>query len=139
VDPLLDLTAMASDEMFERCVDILLASDRVDALCISIVPQAQVIHTTDEEIDNYKANVASQIVSTVQRWGKPTVVSVNVASGADATYNKFGQVMDSGGLPTFLTAERAMICLNEFIHYKLIREKNVFSEWLKKGRTPDEN
>jgi acyl-CoA synthetase (NDP forming) len=130
-DPLLDLTAMASDEMFERCIDILLASNGVDALCISIVPQAQVIHTTDEEIDHYKANVASRIVSTVQRWGKPTVVSVNVASGADATYNKFGQVMDSGGVPTFLTAERAMICLNEFIRYKLIREKNVFSEWLK--------
>jgi acyl-CoA synthetase (NDP forming) len=130
-DPLLDLTAMASDEMFESCIDILLASDRVDALCISIVPQAQVIHTTDDEIDHYKANVAARIVSTVQRWGKPTVVSVNVASGADATYNKFGQVMDSGGVPTFLTAERAMICLNEFIRYKLIREKNVFSEWLK--------
>ncbi len=130
-EPLLDLTAMASDEMFEECINIFLASDRIDALCISIVPQAQVIHTTDEEIDHYKANIAAQIVSTVQRWGKPTVVSVNVASGADAAYNKFGQVMDSGGVPTFLTAERAMTCLNEFIHYKLIREKNVFSEWLK--------
>ncbi|MBN1835596.1 MAG: acetate--CoA ligase family protein, partial [Spirochaetales bacterium] len=40
VEPLLDLTAMVSDDEFERCIDIMLASPRVDALCISIVPQA---------------------------------------------------------------------------------------------------
>jgi len=131
VDPLLDLTAMASDELFAQCIDIFLASQNVDALCVSIVPQAQVIHTTDKEIDRYKKNVAARIVQIVHRHRKPAVVSVNVVSGADAVYNKFGQVMDSGGVPTFLTAERAMTCLNEFIRYKLIKEKNLISEWLK--------
>jgi 3-hydroxypropionyl-CoA synthetase (ADP-forming) len=130
-DPLLDLTAMASDELFQQCIDIFLSSQNVDALCISIVPQAQVIHTTDEEIDHYEKNIAVRIVQTVQRHKKPVVVSVNVVSGADAAYNKFGQVMDAGGVPTFLTAERAMTCLNEFIRYKLIKEKNIISEWLK--------
>jgi acyl-CoA synthetase (NDP forming) len=131
VEPFLDLTAMASDELFQQCIEIFLESEGVDALCISIVPQAQVLHTTDEEINRYRENVAARIVETVHRYKKPTVVSVNVVSGADAAYNKFGQLMDSGGVPTFLTAERAMVCLNEFIRYKLIREKNVFSEWLK--------
>ncbi|KPJ89226.1 MAG: hypothetical protein AMS17_02695 [Spirochaetes bacterium DG_61] len=131
VDPLLDLTAMASDELFEQCIDIFLGSQNVDALCISIVPQAQLIHTTDEEIDRYKENVAARIVQTVHRHRKPVVVSANVVSGADAAYNKFGQVMDAGGVPTFLTAERAMTCLNEFIRYKLVKEKNLISEWLK--------
>jgi len=46
-------------------------------------------------------------------------------------YNRFGQVMDSGGVPTYLTAERAMICLNEFIRYRLIKEKRVINEWLR--------
>jgi len=130
-ESLLDLTAMASDEMFEQCIDAFLASPHVDALCISIVPHAVVIHTTDEEIDSYKENIAARIVNLVHRYRKPTVVSVNVVSGADAAYNKFGQLMDSGGVPTFLTAERAMTCLNEFIRYRLIREKKLFSEWLK--------
>jgi 3-hydroxypropionyl-CoA synthetase (ADP-forming) len=131
VDPLLDLTAMVSDELFEQCVDILLQSPNVDALCISIVPQAQVIHTTDKEMDEYKDNIAARIVHAVHRHKKPTVVSVNVVSGADAVYNKFGQVMDSGGVPTFLTAERAMVCLNEFIRYRLNRERGNLSEWLR--------
>lgn len=130
-DPLLDLTAMASDQLFEQCIDSMLQSDRVDALCVSIVPQAQVLHTTDQEIERNRENVAARIVHTVHRYRKPVVVSINVVSGADAVYNRFGQVMDSGGVPTFLTVERAMTCLNEFIRYKLVREKNVFSEWLK--------
>ncbi len=129
--PLLDLTAMISDEQFERCIDVMLSSPRVDALCISILPQAQVLHTTDQEILSYEKNIAARIVSTVHKHKKPTVVSVNVVSGADAVYNRFGQVMDSGGVPTYLTAERAMVCLNEFIRYRLFKEKRVFSEWLR--------
>ncbi len=129
--PLLDLTAMISDEQFERCIDVMLSSPRVDALCISILPQAQVLHTTDQEIQSYEKNIAARIVATVHKHKKPTVVSVNVVSGADAVYNRFGQVMDSGGVPTYLTAERAMICLNEFIRYRLIKEKRVISEWLR--------
>jgi acyl-CoA synthetase (NDP forming) len=131
VMPLLDLTPMVTDEQFEQCIDILLASPNVDALCISIVPQAQVIHTTDEEIEHYEKNIAARIVETVHNHCKPTVVSVNVVSGADAVYNKFGQVMDTGGVPTYLTAERAMVCLNSFIRYKLVKEKNLISEWLR--------
>lgn len=129
--PLLDLTAMASDELFERCIDILLGSKATDALFISIVPQAILIHTTDEEIDKYKKNIAARIVNIVHRYKKPTVVSVNVVSGADAVYNKLGQTLDAGGVPTFLTAERAMVCLNEFIKYRMSKETHDLSEWLK--------
>jgi len=129
--PLLDLTAMASDELFEQCIEILLTSQSIDALCISIVPQAMVIHTTDEEIDTYKKNIAARIVAIVHKHKKPVVVSINVVSGADALYNKLGQTLDAGGVPTFLTAERAMVCLNEFIKYRMTKETNAFSEWLK--------
>jgi len=130
-EPLLDLTAMVSDEQFERCIDIMLSSPTVDALCISIVPQAQLLHTTDEEIEHYEKNIAAKIVEIVHKHNKPTVVSVNVVSGADAVYNRFGQVIDSGGVPTYLTAERAMACLNAFIRYHLVKERGIISEWLR--------
>ncbi len=130
-EPLLDLTPMVSDEQFEKCIDIMLSSPAVDCLCVSIVPQAQVLHTTDEEIAGYERNIAARIVETVHRRKKPVVVSVNVVSGADAVYNSFGRTIDAGGVPTFLTAEQAMICLNAFVRYKLITEKRVISEWLR--------
>ena len=130
-DTLLDLTAMASDELFERCIEILLRSKTTDSLFISIVPQAQVIHTTDREIDGYKLNIAARIVEIVHRYKKPTVVSINVVSGSDAVYNKLGQVLDIGRVPTFLTAERAMVCLNEFIKYRTTKDSKAYSEWLR--------
>jgi acyl-CoA synthetase (NDP forming) len=129
--PLLDLTGMASDKMFEQCVDVLLVSNSVDALCISIVPQASDIHTTDEEMERCEENVAVRIVRTAHAHGKPVVLSANVVSGAGASYNRFGQVLEKGGIPTFFTAERAMVCLNEFMRYHLIRKKHLLSEWLK--------
>ena len=70
-------------------------------------------------------------MDTVHRHRKPVVVSVSVVSGADAVYNKFAQVMDLGGVPTFLTAGQAMSCLNTFIRYRLVRERNLYGEWLK--------
>lgn len=131
VSSLMDLTAMASDELFEQCIDTVLASDTVDALCVSIVPQAVVLHTTDKEIESDRENVAARIVQTVQKHNKPVAVSVNVVSGSDAAYNKFGQVLDAGGVPTYLTAERAMYCLNAFIRYRLMKEKHILSDWLR--------
>jgi acyl-CoA synthetase (NDP forming) len=130
-EPLLDLTPMISDEQFERCIDIMLGSRAVDALCISIVPQAQVLHTTDDEIEHFERNIAARIVETVKAHRKPVVVSVNVVSGADAVYNRFGQLLDSGGVPTYLTAERAMVCLNQFVRYRLVKERNLRAEWLR--------
>jgi acyl-CoA synthetase (NDP forming) len=131
VEPLLDLTPMAGEDVYERCIDTLLGSDAVDALFVSIVPHSIVIHTTDEEIDRNRENIAARIVRLVHRHRKPTVVSVNVVSGADAVYNKFGQILDAGGVPTFLTAQRAMVCLNAFIRYRLTRASGALSEWLK--------
>ncbi len=130
-DPLLDLTPMADDAVFEGCVETVLASDTVDALLISIVPQSALIHTTDAEIENNPDNIAARIIRLVHRYKKPTVVSVNVISRADALYNAFGKAFDSGGVPTFLTANRAMFCLNAFVRYRLLQKSGSRSEWLK--------
>jgi len=129
--PLLDLTPMANDEMFEKCMRTVLKSDTVDALFVSIVPHSSLLHTTDNEIEKNKDNIAARIVKFVHQYKKPVAVSINVASGIDAIYNKLGQTLDTGGVPAFLSAKRAMLCLNAFIHYHLMRKSGIFSEWLK--------
>ena len=130
-DPLLDLTPMADESVFEGCIDTVLGSEAVDALLISIVPQSSLIHTTDAEIENNPDNIAARIVRLVQYHKKPTVVSVNVISRADALYNALGKTLDMGGVPTFLTANRAMFCLNAFVRYRLLIKGGARSEWLK--------
>ncbi len=130
IDPMLDLTPMAGDDLYEKCIDIVLRSDQVDALFVSIVPQAILIHTTDSEIAEHEDNVAARIVSIVRKYKKPVVVSICVTSGSDTVFNKLGQILDKGDVPTFLTAKRAMACLNEFIHYRLTRETKDLSQRL---------
>jgi len=122
---------MADDAIFEGCIETALASDAVDALLVSIVPQSALLHTTDEEIMRSPDNIAARIIRLVHKYKKPTVVSVNVVSGADAVYNKLGKTLDSGGVPTFLTADRAMFCLNAFVRYRMLKQTGNKSEWLK--------
>jgi 3-hydroxypropionyl-CoA synthetase (ADP-forming) len=130
-DPLLDLTPMADDATFAGCIAAVLAADAVDALLVSIVPQSALLHTTDEEIAQNPDNIAARIIRLVHQYKKPTVVSVNVISGTDAVYNNLGKTLDCGGVPTFLTADRAMFCLNAFVRYRMLKQTGNKSEWLK--------
>jgi 3-hydroxypropionyl-CoA synthetase (ADP-forming) len=130
-DPLLDLTPMADDATFEGCIEAVLAAPTVDALLVSIVPQSALLHTTDEEIAQNPDNIAARIIRLVHKYKKPTVVSVNVVSGADAVYNNLGKTLDGGGVPTFLTADRAMFCLSAFVRYRMLKQTGNKSEWLK--------
>jgi 3-hydroxypropionyl-CoA synthetase (ADP-forming) len=130
-DPLLDLTPMADDATFEACIETVLASAAVDALLVSIVPQSALLHTTDAEIAHNPDNIAARIIRLVHKYKKPTVVSVNVVSGADAVYNNLGKTLDGGGVPTFLTADRAMFCLSAFVRYRMLKQTGNKSEWLK--------
>ncbi|MBF0452080.1 MAG: acetate--CoA ligase family protein [Candidatus Magnetomorum sp.] len=131
IEPFLDLTPMASDEIFEQSIETVLKSNFVDALFISIAPYSEEIHTTDEEIENDQENLAARIVRLVHQHKKPTVISVNVISGGDAMYNKIDQILGAGKVPTFLSAGRAMKCLNAFIRYKMTKDTNNINEWLK--------
>lgn len=131
VEPLLDLTPMVNDEVFAGSVEIMLKAPEVDAVCISIVPHAGVIHTSDEEIAEYPDNLAALLAKLGRESDKPVVVSLTAASGGDDTYGRMIEVLDSGGLPTYLSAEQAMMYLNEFIRYHLIREQNLLGERMK--------
>ena len=63
-DPLLDLTPMADDAMFEKCIETVLKTDFVDALFVSIVPHSVLLHTTDAEIERNRENLAARFNTT---------------------------------------------------------------------------
>lgn len=131
VDPLLDLTPMADDALFEQCVEAVLSCPHVDGLLVSIVPQTPALSTTDEEMNADPENVAARLVRQFHKHRKPLVVSICITGGSDVIYNRFGQLLEQGGVPTFLSASQAMACLNAFIRYRLIRSSGNFAEWLK--------
>ena len=131
VETMLDLTPMVGDEIFVKAVDLLLASDAVDSLLISIVPHTGYLHTTDAEIEGYKENIAAGIVATAARYRKPLTVSITATSGTGSAYNSLGTVLEKGGVPVYRSAEEAVGFLNEFVRYHLIREQNRLEEWIR--------
>jgi len=117
VNSFLDLTPMADDAVYERCVELLLDDPGVDSLFISIVPHTVMLHTKDNEMAADQENVAARIIRQGARADKPVVVSVN----AGTMYNVLSETLDEGGIPTFTTAERAMTALNRLVDFRLGR------------------
>lgn len=117
VNPFLDLTPMADDALFERCIELALADPAVDCLFVSIVPHTVMLHTRREEMTRDRENIAFRIIRQSQRSPKPLVVSVN----AGTMYSPFVEALEEGGVPTFATAERAMAALNRLVAYGLKR------------------
>jgi acyl-CoA synthetase (NDP forming) len=119
VNPFLDLTPMADDALFERCIELVLQDPAVDALFISIVPHTVMLHTKREEMERDRESIAFRIIRQNAKADKPIFVSVN----AGTMYNVFVETLEEGGVPTFTTAERAMTALNRLVDYRLKRTK----------------
>ncbi len=117
VNPFLDLTPMADDALFDRCIELLLKDPGVDSLFISIVPHTIMLRTKQEEMEQDEENIANRIIRQSRRADKPVVVSVN----AGTMYNPLVEELEEGGIPTFTTAERAVTALNRLVDYRLSR------------------
>jgi acyl-CoA synthetase (NDP forming) len=117
VNPFLDLTPMADDALFERCIELALGDPQVDSLFISIVPHTVMLHTKREEMERDRENIAFRIIRQAKKSDKPIVVSIN----AGTMYNVFAETVEEGGVPTFTTAERAMTALNRLVEFRLKR------------------
>ena len=99
--------------LFEQCMRILLEDDLVDHVLVSIIPHTVMLHTTSEEIEQHRENVANRIVRQSKASDKPVVVSINAGNA----YTTLVNTLENGGVPTFPTAQRAMYCLNRLVSY----------------------
>jgi len=118
IHPFLDLTPMADDVLFERCIELVLSDPNVDCLFISIVPHTTALSTVRQEMESRKENLATRIIRQTKQSLKPIVVSVN----AGDLYSLFVNTLEEGGVPTYPTAWRAMQCLNSLVGWNLTRE-----------------
>jgi acyl-CoA synthetase (NDP forming) len=118
INPFLDLTPMANDEVFENCIDLVLADPNVDSLFISIVPHTTALSTVKQEMETRKENLATRIIRQTERSTKPIMVSVN----AGDMYNLFVNTLEEGRVPTYPTARRAMQCLNALVDWHMKRQ-----------------
>ncbi len=116
VDPLLDLTPMANNDVYAQSLRLCLESAAVDAVVLSVVPHSPAIGSADAD-----SSLADALASVYRGFHKPVVAAVTVEGGSDYIYNRMREELEREGIPTTIYAEDAARLLDRFISYRLRR------------------
>jgi len=114
VDPLLDITPMAGDDIYAKSLRLCLESDAVDEVILSIVPHSPAISSADAD-----SSLADLLGAVAREYDKPVVASVTVEPGSDYIYNDIREKLERNGIPAAIYAEEAVRTLDRFVGYRM--------------------
>ena len=111
----IDLTPMTGDEAYADTVRALLEDDQFDAVVVGIVPLTAALNTLPPA-PGHREDVARQdgivarLAALKRDDSKPWVAVVDAGS----LYDPMARALESAGIPTFRTADRALRLLNVY-------------------------
>lgn len=116
----LDITPMASEEVYEQIITVLLNDDNVDAIIVAIVPLTPILHTLPEEFESDESfslnfSLIERIAKLNQTSKKPLVIVVDSGTLYDDLANEF----QSNSLPVFRSADIAVTVLGKYMENRL--------------------
>ncbi|PIE16285.1 MAG: hypothetical protein CSA66_07520 [Proteobacteria bacterium] len=106
----LDLTPMAREQAYEAAIRLMLDSDAVDAVVVSVVPMTPNLRTTAEEIDGF-GSLADRIPALFRAADKPMVFVVD----AGPRYDPLAGAVRAAGVPVFRSADQAIGALGLYL------------------------
>ena len=109
----LDLTPMASDEVYEQCVRVLLESPEVDAIVASLIPLTPAMLTTPEEIER-PGSLVERLPKLLAKADKPVIISVDCGP----RYDPFVRALRAAGVPVFRSCDQAMRSLGRYLCHR---------------------
>jgi acyl-CoA synthetase (NDP forming) len=112
----LDLTPMASEEVYEGAVRAMLESDAVDAVVVSAVPLTAALKTAADELDD-PGSLANLLPRLFAGTDKPVVAVID----AGARYEPLVRALRLGGMPVFRSADQAMRSLRRYLGHRVAR------------------
>jgi indolepyruvate ferredoxin oxidoreductase beta subunit len=113
----IDLTPMAGERPYGEIVKAALLADEVDAVIVSCIPLAPVLHTLDTELADL-----SSFAHLAKEWrhaSKPVVFVVD----AGGNYDALADAVREAGIPVFRSADEAMPRLSQWIHNRMSNPK----------------
>ena len=116
----LDLTPMASDEIYDLCFRAILEEDDAAIGLISIVPltwQVQALPPGEghREDINSEDSIVRRLIKVKREYDKPFVAVVDCGE----EYDPMVKALEEGGIPTFRTADRAIRLLRKFTYHSV--------------------
>ena len=112
----LDLTPMATDQAYEDCLRVLLASEDVDALVVAAVPLTPALRTTPDEIARGDSLI-DRLPRLLREFSKPMVAVIDCG----ALYDPLAAGIRDGGVPVFRSADQAMRSLGRYLCHRAAR------------------
>jgi acyl-CoA synthetase (NDP forming) len=109
----LDITPMASEEVYEGAIRVMLEADEVDAVVIGVVPLTAALKTGPDEIES-EGGLAQRIPRLFAGAKKPVVVVVDSGS----LYDLLVRALRLGGVPVFPSADQAIRSLGRYLCYR---------------------
>ncbi len=110
----LDVTPMASEEVYEGAVRVLLDSDEVDAVVVGIVPLTAALGTIPGELEA-DGSLARRLPRVFAEADKPIVAVVD----SGARYDPLVAALRRGGLPVFPSADQAVRSLGRYLCHRV--------------------
>ncbi|MFW2367659.1 MAG: acetate--CoA ligase family protein [Desulforhopalus sp.] len=113
----MDLTPMASEDVYIQVLETLLADDSTDAIIMAVVPLSPILHTLPEEIHSTneldgEANLIERVARLNNRSKKPLVMVID----SGKLYDPLAEGFQSAGLPVFRSADIAVRVLGKYLH-----------------------
>jgi acyl-CoA synthetase (NDP forming) len=109
----LDITPMATEEVYEGSIRVLLKSENVDAVVVGVVPLTLALETTAEGVDK-PGTLADRLPPLFNEAKKPMIVVVD----AGPRYEPLVHALRSGGVPVFPSADQAIRSLGRYLCHR---------------------
>ncbi len=106
----LDVTPAAGDAVFAEAIELLLASEEVDALIVGGVPLTPEMKTAPDEIDE-AGSLAKVVPEAFRASDKPVVFVVDAGS----LYDPLANAVHEQGVPVFRSADQAVAALGRYL------------------------
>ncbi len=110
----LDITPMASEEVYEGAIRVLLDSDEVDAVVVGIVPLTSALKSVPGELEA-ASSLAERLPRVFAETRKPIIAVVD----SGARYDPLVRALRRGGLPVFPSADQAVRSLGRYLCHRV--------------------
>lgn len=116
----LDITPMASEDVYVETIAALLGDDNIDIVVVAIVPLTPMLHTlakemAQDEINDRQHSIVTRIVQLGETSSKPLVIVVD----SGTLYDYMADAFQADGLPVFRSADIAVGVLGKYVSNRL--------------------